>query len=128
MCKCLALSGFPSWHTTKLDADEKRVMKRYEAVNLIPNLHPNAPKITLVAESGLYKLIMRWDKPVAAQFQNWVSREVLPSIRRTGGYVTKDADVEAVLDRQPSNPARAEVDLLRSVMSTIGVIGRTGDS
>jgi prophage antirepressor-like protein len=37
-----------------------------------------------VNESGLYKLIMRSDKPQAREFQDWVTREVLPSIRRTG--------------------------------------------
>jgi prophage antirepressor-like protein len=40
----------------------------------------------LVSESGLYKLIMRSDKPTAKPFQEWVTREVLPSIRKTGGY------------------------------------------
>ncbi|WP_247594687.1 BRO family protein [Sphingopyxis sp. PAMC25046] len=77
------------------------------------------PHVTLITESGLYKLIMRSDKAEAVEFQNWVTREVLPAIRRTGDYVMQDADVEAVLDQQPSNPARAEVDLLGSVMSTI---------
>lgn len=42
---------------------------------------------TVVAESGLYKLIMRSDKPEARKFQDWVTREVLPSIRKNGGYI-----------------------------------------
>lgn len=41
-------------------------------------------KITLLSESGLYKLIMRSDKPEARKFQDWVTREVLPSIRLAG--------------------------------------------
>ncbi|WP_370637785.1 Bro-N domain-containing protein [Pseudochrobactrum sp. XF203] len=40
----------------------------------------------LISESGLYKLIMRSDKPEARGFQNWVTREVLPTIRKTGSY------------------------------------------
>lgn len=44
--------------------------------------------MNLVSESGLYKLVMRSDKPQAKDFQNWVTREVLPSIRKTGAYVT----------------------------------------
>ncbi len=40
----------------------------------------------IVSESGLYKLIMRSDKPEAAAFQDWVTREVLPSIRKTGAH------------------------------------------
>lgn len=46
--------------------------------------------LTLVSESGLYKLIMRSDKPIAATFQDWVTREVLPSIRKTGGYLLNE--------------------------------------
>lgn len=42
--------------------------------------------MVLVSEAGLYKLIMRSDKPTAAPFQDWVTREVLPSIRKTGEF------------------------------------------
>ena len=40
----------------------------------------------LISESGLYKLIMRSDKPEAKAFQDWVTREVLPTIKKTGAY------------------------------------------
>lgn len=46
---------------------------------------------TLISESGLYKLIMRSDKPDAVVFQNWLTKEVLPSIRKTGGYLLNEA-------------------------------------
>ena len=39
-----------------------------------------------INESGLYRLIMRSDKPNAKPFQKWVTKEVLPSIRKTGSY------------------------------------------
>lgn len=38
------------------------------------------PKI--ISESGLYKLIMRSDKPQARPFQDWVTKVVLPTIRK----------------------------------------------
>lgn len=41
-----------------------------------------------VNEQNLYKVIMRSDKPQAEPFQDWVCGEVLPSIRKTGGYIT----------------------------------------
>lgn len=41
----------------------------------------------IISESGLYKLIMRSDKPEARKFQDWVTRDVLPAIRKTGGYL-----------------------------------------
>jgi prophage antirepressor-like protein len=44
------------------------------------------PNKTFVNESGLYALIFGSSKPRAKRFKRWVTSEVLPSIRRTGGY------------------------------------------
>ncbi len=53
--------------------------------HLVPT--PGGPQqMTVVSEPCLYKLIMRSDKPTAAPFQSWVTREVLPSIRKTGSF------------------------------------------
>lgn len=41
---------------------------------------------TIVSEAGMYEVVIRSDKPQAAAFRRWVTHEVLPSIRRTGGY------------------------------------------
>lgn len=47
----------------------------------------------IISEPGLYKLIMRSRKPEAKEFRRWVTHEVLPQIRRTGGYIpATDAD------------------------------------
>lgn len=43
-------------------------------------------RISHVNESGLYALILGSAKPEAKRFKKWVTSEVLPSIRRTGGY------------------------------------------
>lgn len=43
--------------------------------------------VNVINESGLYAVILRSDKPEAKRFRKWVTSEVLPSIRRTGGYV-----------------------------------------
>ena len=40
-----------------------------------------------INEQNLYKVIMRSDKPQAEPFQDWVCGEVLPTIRKTGGYI-----------------------------------------
>ncbi len=49
----------------------------------------------IVSESGFYKLVLRSRKPVAKEFQRWVTHEVLPQIRRTGGYIpVSDTDDE----------------------------------
>ncbi len=43
-------------------------------------------KVLHVNESGLYQLVFQSRKPEARQFTRWVTSEVLPSIRKTGGY------------------------------------------
>lgn len=43
--------------------------------------------VRTVNESGLYTLILRSDKPEAKEFQRWVTRVVLPTIRQTGGFL-----------------------------------------
>ena len=52
-------------------------------------------QVSIISESGLYALIMRSNKPQAKHFRKWVTSEVLPSIRRTGGcfshYLAEDS-------------------------------------
>ena len=43
-------------------------------------------QMTIINESGLYSLILSSKLPSAKKFKRWVTSEVLPSIRRTGGY------------------------------------------
>lgn len=47
---------------------------------------------TLINESGLYSLILSSKLPKAKEFKRWVTSEVLPSIRRTGGYNANQND------------------------------------
>ena len=44
-------------------------------------------EMTIINESGLYSAILRSRKAAAKRFKKWVTSEVLPSIRKTGGYV-----------------------------------------
>ena len=47
----------------------------------------------IISEPGLYRLVMRSRKPEAKEFQRWVTHEVLPAIRKTGGYIpTSESD------------------------------------
>ena len=45
------------------------------------------PNQTIINESGLYSLILSSKLPTAKKFKHWVTREVLPSIRKHGGYI-----------------------------------------
>lgn len=42
--------------------------------------------VTIISESGLYHAILKSRKPEAKTFRRWVTHEVLPTIRKTGGY------------------------------------------
>ncbi len=41
----------------------------------------------IISESGFYTLVLRSRKPIAKPFRLWVTQEVLPQIRQTGGYI-----------------------------------------
>ncbi len=45
------------------------------------------PNMTVINESGVYSLILSSKLPQAKAFKRWITTEVLPAIRRTGGYV-----------------------------------------
>lgn len=60
----------------------------------------------IVSEAGLYSLILRSRKPEAKKFKRWVTHDVLPSIRKTGGYsMTNMPDFT-----NPAQAARAWAD------------------
>ena len=62
-------------------------------------------KMKVINESGLYALILSSKLPQAKAFKRWITAEVLPQIRKTGGYIpTHDADgreltSEEIIDR-----------------------------
>lgn len=57
-------------------------------------------QMTTVTEPGFYKLVMRSRKPEAKAFQRWVTHEVLPALRRDGGYmVARDETPEQTMAR-----------------------------
>lgn len=50
-------------------------------------------KVILINESGLYSLILSSKLPNARKFKHWVTSEVLPAIRQTGGYIPAASDM-----------------------------------
>lgn len=46
----------------------------------------------IIPESDVYRLVMRSNLPKALEFQDWVCEEVIPSLRKTGGYMLTKAD------------------------------------
>ncbi|MDO4704736.1 MAG: Bro-N domain-containing protein [Comamonadaceae bacterium] len=64
-----------------LDHDERSTV-----ANSYGQAGNGAQQFTIINESGLYALVLRSRKPQARRFAKWVTGEVLPSIRKTGGY------------------------------------------
>lgn len=72
-------------------------------------------KMTVINESGLYSLIMSSKLPNAKKFKRWVTSEVLPSIRKTGGYIAgEEGMTEEELILKAMNVLNAKVENLRN--------------
>lgn len=74
-----------------LDDDEKNTIRISDGI-------AGNPYKATISESGFYKLVLRSRKPVAKEFQRWVTRDVLPSIRKHGAYMTPDTIRQALAD------------------------------
>lgn len=57
-----------------------------------------AQKAAIISEAGLYSAVLRSKAPGAQAFKRWVTHEVLPSIRKRGGYLTPEAAEKALTD------------------------------
>lgn len=86
VCDVLEISNVSQALARRIDDDEKSSITLNDGT-------PGNPNRAIVSESGLYALVLASRKPEAHEFKRWVTHEVLPQIRRTGGYIpTTDAD------------------------------------
>lgn len=63
-----------------------------------PDANRGNPNITIINESGLYSLILSSKLPKAKVFKHWVTSEVLPAIRKHGGYLSPEKIEEVLSD------------------------------
>ena len=89
VCDCLGLTN-TTRAFSNLDDDEKNTIT-------ISKGTPGNPESTVISESGLYSLILRSRKKEAKEFKRWVTHEILPTIRKTGGVYMTDEVMEAVV-------------------------------
>ncbi len=80
---CAALSIAPT-AASRLDEDEKGLR-----LTQTPGGEQN---VLLVTEPGFYRLVLKSRKPESKAFQRWVTHEVLPALRRDGGYMVARDD------------------------------------
>lgn len=74
-------------YTNPRDALAKHVDDEDKNTVAICDGTPGNPNTTVINESGLYSLVLSSKLPTAKKFKRWVTSEVLPAIRKHGGYV-----------------------------------------
>lgn len=82
VCDALGINN-TSEAMKRLDEDEKSTLRISEG----------GPESNIVNESGLYSLILRSNKPAAKTFKKWITKTVLPSIRKNGGYIANQENL-----------------------------------
>lgn len=92
VCRALELDNV-SQALSRLDEDEK-----HTTIILNESAATGQSYAAFVNEAGLYALILGSRKPQARAFKRWVTHDVLPSIRRHGGYLTPQKVEEALLN------------------------------
>lgn len=117
-------------HAERLDDDEKRLVAR-SIVDGAPSplkgvglkSAPVGASLLMINESGLYSLILRSKRPEAKKFKKWITSEVLPSIRKTGGFPTNKTP--ALIQRYNDNWDRVESEYFSGINElTVRLWGR----
>ncbi len=87
VCRVLGITNHKNV-SARLDPDEKgvRLMDPLSGDGNPIHTLGGPQNMTIINESGLYKVILRSDKPEAKKFTRWVTHEVLPALRKTGSY------------------------------------------
>lgn len=109
VCKALGYANTSKAIGDHLDEDEKGVTTGYTL--------GGDQKMVVINESGLYALVLRSRKSEARKFAKWVTREVLPAIRKTGEYQQPAAQTDPAIDYTRISPAQAQD--LREIVQAI---------
>nr|DAQ10333.1 MAG TPA: repressor domain protein [Caudoviricetes sp.] len=126
VCDALEL-GNPSMVAGRLDSD-------WVSTTEVTDNLGRSRTTNVVTEAGLYEVIFMSRKPEAAQFRRWVTSEVLPSIRKRGGYLTPEATREALrdpdfiiqlaMDLKEERAARAKAEAEVEAQRPVAALGR----
>lgn len=109
VCTILGLSN-PSKVATQIDDDALTTSEVIDSLG-------RRQTANVVTEPGLYQVIFMSRKEEAKAFRRWVTHEVLPTIRRQGGYINPDADehqLNAIVRR-----AQMHMELLQAARGLI---------
>ncbi|KXV48210.1 antirepressor [Gluconobacter albidus] len=130
VCRVLEITNAGN-ASARLDDDEKSTIQITDSGNL------NADR-TIINESGLWSLVLTSRKAAAKRFKKWITAEVIPSIRKTGGYtmaapetpeqlaVRALAGLQSVVDKQKAQlavaaPKAAALDRISTADGSYGL-------
>lgn len=126
---CLVLG-----YSNSRDAVAKHVREHQKRVSRIAT--PSGEQgATVISEGGLYRLMMRANTVLADEFQDWVTDEVLPTVRRTGSYASPgyaipqdypaalELAAKVVRELEASEQARRELEPVARSWTTLADAG-----
>lgn len=88
----------------RMASDMTRFLEEDEKDTHIMRTPGGTQELTIINEPGLYAAILRSRKPEAKKFKRWITHEVIPAIRKTGGYVAnEDVFIETYLPNADEN-------------------------
>lgn len=99
--------------TERLDEDE---LTRIKIVS-----GGQSREVLAVTESGLYALVLSSRKPEAKTFKRWITHEVIPTIRKTGGYVNND---DLFVETYFSDANEEQKEMFRSTLKRIRTLNQ----
>lgn len=128
------------WFVAKDVCEVLGITKHRDAISRLSDRQRGSVKVdtlggpqemAAINEAGVYKLVFRSNKPEAERFSDWVAEEVLPTIRKTGGYVANDdLFVETYLkhaDEQTKLLFRATLETVRKQNEQIAIMQPKAD-
>ena len=107
VCKALGLTS-SARTAERLDQDEVSQTQVTDALG-------RKQLTAIINEPGLYSVLLRSDKPEAKPFKRWVTHEVLPSIRKTGQYISPKS-------AQPEKPKAKDQSPNREYMISLAEV------
>lgn len=107
VCRALEISNSRD-AVQRLDEDEKGVV--------LTDTRGGQQSMTAINEPGLYVLVLGSRKPEAKEFKRWITHDVIPAIRKTGGYVNND---ELFIETYFSQVEESTKAMLRATLATV---------
>lgn len=122
VCEVLEISKYRD-AVARLDEDEREPV--------IVDTLGGKQEMVAINEAGLYSLIMVSRKPEAKSFKRWITHDVIPTIRKTGGYVADDeVFIKTYLpfaDEQTKSTFRATLAIVRKQNEQIALMKPKAD-